>query len=108
MATYMPSLENNTKQMVVNVLTDQLRSTLMLQFPAKLLAVAAMKFMLSFLKSRAVSLHQHGTLTAVMHAMFAILAELRQCSTRLPIKGATYKAGLFAVANCACSPPGHC
>ncbi|KAK9837692.1 hypothetical protein WJX74_003171 [Apatococcus lobatus] len=49
---YMPDLSTDTCQLVINVLNDQLKTTLMLQFPAKILAVAALKWILSFVKNK--------------------------------------------------------
>ena len=57
---YMPNLSTDTCQLVINVLNDQLKTTLMLQFPAKILAVAALKWILSFGKNKPV---RHPLLT---------------------------------------------
>lgn len=51
---YMPDLSTETCQLVINVLNDQLKTTLMLQYPAKILAVAALKWILSFVKHKPV------------------------------------------------------
>ena len=54
---YMPGLSQDTQQLVMNVLNDQLKTTLMLQYPAKILGAAALKFILSFMKNRPVCFH---------------------------------------------------